>query len=66
MVAIEVKGTDYVDNREMRSLAAFIDEYAPQKAFIVCNEKVERLHGQIRVLPWRKFLEDLWGGRIVR
>jgi predicted AAA+ superfamily ATPase len=64
-IAVEVKGTDYVENREMRALAAFINEYSPQKAFIVCNEKVERVHGQIKVLPWRKFLEDLWGGRII-
>ena len=57
--------TNNVENREMRALAAFIDEYAPQKAFVVCNEREERLHGQIKILPWEKFLEDLWGGRII-
>ena len=65
MVAIEVKGTNYVENREMRPLNAFIDEYAPQKALVVCNEKVERVHGLIKILPWRKFLKYLWGGRII-
>ena len=65
-IAVEVKGTNYVEKREMRALAAFIDEFTPQRAFIVCNEKAERVHGQIKVLPWRKFLEDLWGGRIIR
>ncbi len=64
-VAIEVKGTNCVENREMRALNAFIDEYAPQKAFIVCNEKAERVHAQIKIIPWGKFLEDLWGGRII-
>ena len=64
-IAVEVKGTNYVENREMRALAAFIDEYAPQKAFIVCNEKAERVHGKIKIIPWGKFLEDLWGGEII-
>jgi predicted AAA+ superfamily ATPase len=65
MIAVEVKGTSYVENREMRALTAFIVEFAPQKAFIVCNEKTERVHGKLKILPWRKFLEDLWGGRII-
>ncbi|MBU1186304.1 MAG: AAA family ATPase [Acidobacteria bacterium] len=64
-VAVEIKGTGHVDNRDMRGLAAFIDEYSPQKALVVCNEKTERLHGGIRIYPWRKFLNDLWEGRII-
>jgi predicted AAA+ superfamily ATPase len=64
-IAVEVKGTSYVEKKEMRALSAFMDEYAPQKALVVCNEKAERLHGRIRILPWRKFLDDLWGGRII-
>ncbi|MFH2042575.1 MAG: DUF4143 domain-containing protein [Acidobacteriota bacterium] len=64
-IAVEIKGTGHVDNRDMRGLAAFIDEYSPQKALIVCNEKMERLHGEIRIYPWRKFLNDLWEGRII-
>ena len=48
-IAVEVKGTGYVEKKEMRAFAAFIDEYAPQKAIIVCNEKAERVHGQIKI-----------------
>jgi predicted AAA+ superfamily ATPase len=65
MVAVEVKGTSYVENKEMRALTAFLDEFTPKKAFIVCNEKTERVHGKIKILPWRRFLEDLWGGKIL-
>lgn len=65
-VAVEIKGKSFVDNRDLRPLTAFIEEYEPKKAFVVCNERVERVLGQIRVLPWRKFLEDLWGGRIIK
>jgi len=64
-VAIEVKGAGYVDKKAMRQLVAFINEHSPQQALVVCNEREERLHGDIRIMPWRKFLSDLWKGKIV-
>ena len=64
-VAIEVKGASYVDNRDLRPLRAFIDEYSFKKAIVVCNEKDERVVGQVRILPWRRFLEYLWSGAII-
>lgn len=64
-VAIEVKGQSQVDNRALRPLSAFINEHTPKKALVVCNEKAERVVGNIRILPWRRFLEELWGGRII-
>jgi len=65
-VAIEVKGSSRIDRRDLRPLRAFIDEYSPKKALVVCNEKVERIHGQIRIMPYKKFLYDLWDGNIIR
>jgi hypothetical protein len=35
------------------------------RAFVVCNEARERIHGQIRVLPWARFLEALWDGTVL-
>ena len=64
-VAIEVKGARRVDNRDLRSLTAFIKEYSPRKALVVCNEKEERIHGQIRIMPYGNFLRDLWQGKII-
>lgn len=64
-VAIEVKGKSSVDNRDLRPLKAFMEEYATKKAFVVCNEQEERVLGKIRVMPWRRFLEKLWEGRII-
>lgn len=64
-VAIEVKGGSRVDARELRALKVFAEEYRPRSAILVCNEKHERAHGNIRVLPWARFLEALWSGRIV-
>ncbi len=64
-VAIEVKGSSRVDNRELRSLNTFIEKYSPRQALVVCNEREERLHGRIRIMPWKSFLRDLWKGKII-
>ncbi|MDH7512829.1 MAG: AAA family ATPase [Clostridiales bacterium] len=64
-VSIEVKGQSHVENRDLRPLAAFMDEYRPNKALVVCNEREERVVGKIKILPWGRFLEELWGGRII-
>jgi predicted AAA+ superfamily ATPase len=64
-VAIEVKGTARVDSRELRPLNAFLEIYSPRKAIVVCTEKEERIAGNIRIMPWRKFLQDLWKGKII-
>ncbi|MGH2571070.1 MAG: ATP-binding protein [bacterium] len=64
-VAIEVKGTDRVDPRALRPLLAFVEQYRPAKALVICNEPAERIHGPVRVLPWARFLEDLWSDRIL-
>jgi predicted AAA+ superfamily ATPase len=65
-VAIEVKGTSRVDKRDLRPLNTFIDQYSPRKSFVVCNEREERVQGKIQIMPWKKFLHDLWEGKIIR
>ena len=65
-VAIEVKGSDRVDNRELRPLKAFVQEFSPKLALVVCNEREERIVDQICIVPWRQFLADLWEGRIIK
>jgi len=64
-VAIEVKGTSKVDSKDLRPLRAFMKEYSPRKAVVVCNERTERVQSGIRIMPFRAFLRDLWDGKIV-
>jgi predicted AAA+ superfamily ATPase len=64
-VAIEVKGACRVDKKDLHSLSAFTEEFAPKKSILICHEREERLHGKIRLLPWRKFLSLLWDGKII-
>ena len=64
-VAIEVKGSSRVERSELRPLSAFREEYKPRQIMVVCNERVERIHDGIRILPWRVFLRELWAGKII-
>jgi predicted AAA+ superfamily ATPase len=64
-VCIEVKGTSLVKSSDMKGISAFKDEHRPSKSIIVCNERESRLSGDIRILPWQLFLEELWSGMIV-
>lgn len=64
-VALEIKGSAQVDARDLRPIRAFIDEYSPQQAIVVCNERIERVVDQIRIIPWRVFLQELWAGDII-
>jgi predicted AAA+ superfamily ATPase len=64
-VAIEVKGTRRIETVDLRLLKAFIQEYRPKKALVVCNERSPRLHEGIQILPWRDFLSELWSGMLI-
>jgi predicted AAA+ superfamily ATPase len=64
-VAIEVKGSTRIDKKDLRSLKAFSEDYSPRESVVVCNEREERVHQDVRIMPWRKFLYDLWDGKII-
>lgn len=63
--AIEVKGSRIVRQSDMKSINAFSDEYSPKSSYIVCNEPAERIVGKIRIIPWHKFLKNLWSGKVI-
>lgn len=64
-IAIEIKGANRIDKRDLNALVAFAEEYSPKRNFVVCNEKEKRLHGKIEILPWSNFLQELWAGNIL-
>lgn len=64
-IAVEIKGSSRVDKADISGLSAFVDEYSPKKAIIVCNEREKRLIDKIEILPWEMFLERLWSGKII-
>jgi predicted AAA+ superfamily ATPase len=64
-VAVEVKGTSRVDDRDLRSLRLFGETHRPRLSIVVCNETVERVVDGIRIVPWRQFFRELWAGEIL-
>jgi len=64
-IAIEIKGANHIDKRDLNALVAFAEEYSPKRNFLVCNEKERRLHGKIEILPWSNFLQELWAGNVL-
>ncbi len=60
-VAIEVKGTNNVQPRDLNGIRAYAGEHRPRHAVVVCNEAAPRRTADgVRILPWRDFLEQLW------
>lgn len=64
-IAIEVKGSSRVDNTLLKPLKTFMDEFKPKSGIVVTNEKKERKIGNIRLIPWRHFLTELWGEKLI-
>jgi predicted AAA+ superfamily ATPase len=62
-VAVDVKGSARIDSSDLRSLRAFVADYHPRRALLVCNEPAPRLVQGIEILPWREFLDYLWAGQ---
>ncbi len=65
-VAVEAKAVPEVSERHTRGLAAFREEYTPRARVVVSLDPRPRLLAGTRVLPWKDFLEELWGGKLIR
>lgn len=64
-VAIEIKGTNRVDAKDLRGIKAFVETNNPKAAYVVCNERNPRMADAVKILPWKEFLDELWSDRIL-
>lgn len=64
-IAIEVKSTHRIDSADLKHVRLFEQDYAPMRSIVVSNEKMERKVGSIELIPWKQFMELLWGGKII-
>ncbi len=65
-VAIEIKGTDNINERHLKGLKALREENIFQKYIIVSNGLNRMAVGNdIEVLPWELFLDQLYKGKII-
>ncbi|MCC7382336.1 MAG: ATP-binding protein [Deltaproteobacteria bacterium] len=60
--AIEVKAKDPVGDRDLRGLRALREESLLKQHVVVCLEPRPRTVDGIQLIPWREFLDGLWGG----
>lgn len=65
-VAIEVKGKENLHARDMNGIEAFGTEYRTKHRFVVSLVPRERVVDGITIIPWKQFLDRLWGGAIIR
>lgn len=65
-VAIEVKSTDNVQTKHGKGLKSFSEDYEINHKIIVSLDPYPRTIGEdIKILPWRIFLDQLWAGDII-
>ena len=60
--AIEAKATATVSPNDLKGLVALAEERKLKRYVCVSLERRRRTVGNIVVLPWRAFLDGLWGG----
>ncbi len=65
-VAIEVKGGANPRPRDLRPIRAYMEEHRPRRAIVVCNaDAPRRTVDGIWILPWERFLDQLWADTII-
>ncbi|MCX6270797.1 MAG: AAA family ATPase [Bacteroidetes bacterium] len=64
-IAIEVKGANRLDSKDLKGILTFTNELNPRKSIIVCNEPTERRVDKISIMPYRIFLAALWSKNII-
>ena len=64
-MAVEAKATRKVGASDLRGLAALAEEKIVRQLYLVSEDPVETKRGAIRCLPWRTFLDELWGDKLL-
>jgi predicted AAA+ superfamily ATPase len=65
-IAIEIKGTDQVQDKHLKGLRAIKEEDLFSSLIVISNDKSKRTFKDgIEVYPWKVFIEDLWSGKII-
>jgi predicted AAA+ superfamily ATPase len=60
LLAVEVKATRTVSNKDLNGLRALREEGKIAHYILVCLEETPRTIDGIQLLPWKNFLEALW------
>ena len=64
-VGIEVKGSNQITPRHLKGLKHFAEEYRVKELILVSTDPFPRQVGNVNLMPWKLFLDKLWGGEII-
>jgi predicted AAA+ superfamily ATPase len=64
-LAIEVKATSRVNERDLRGLRALENERKVEHSILVSLDPTAANHGRIRAVPIERFLQELWLGELL-
>ncbi len=65
-VALEVKSTPRIQDRHLKGIRAYKEEFNLARHIVVSREPAPRRTADgILILPWRDFLDRLWSGAVV-
>jgi uncharacterized protein len=64
-LAIEAKATRRISRSDLRGLSALAEEGLLSRLLLVSEDPIPAQHGPIRCMPWRTFMDELWGDRLL-
>jgi len=66
-LAVEAKASVHVHATHLRGLRAIVEDHPVARRVVVSlEERARRTDDGIDILPWRSFVEQLWGGELDR
>jgi uncharacterized protein len=65
-IAIEVKATDNIQNKHLKGLKQFAEDYKPKRAIVVSTDKYYRKSDNIEMMHIEYFLKELWKNKIIK
>ena len=64
--AMEIKGTKSIQDKHLKGIRAFKEQGNIQNfAAVSCDRYERRTKDNITIFPWKRFLENLWHGKII-
>lgn len=63
--AIEVKATDNIVHKHLKSITMLAEENICKRYIVVSQDPYHRRIDQIELMPWQYFLEQLWSDQLV-
>ena len=64
-IAIEVKATKRISDRDLKGLMALREEGVFKKYYLVSQDPVPAIRDGVECLPWRTFAQRLWAEDLI-